>query len=99
MYNLEVAALAQAELLDAVRYYDAIDTELSIDLLKAYDEQLMGLDQLPERHPPYLEGTRIAHLRRFPYGLIFVIRGQTITILAFTHLKRRPGYWTERLQD
>jgi toxin ParE1/3/4 len=34
---------------------------------------------------------------RFPYGIPYAPRPNTIYILAVMHLKRRPDYWRDRL--
>jgi plasmid stabilization system protein ParE len=35
-------------------------------------------------------------IHRFPYGLIYVLKGNKITIVAVMHLARKPGYWHRR---
>ena len=37
-------------------------------------------------------------MQRFPFGLIYRYDAEsnTVTIFAVAHLKRRPGYWTDR---
>jgi hypothetical protein len=47
----------------------------------------------------YLHGTRYFQLRRFPYALVYIERGERIIGIAVAHLKRRPGYWRKRLDD
>lgn len=34
----------------------------------------------------------------FPYALVYLDEPDHIWILAIMHLKRRPGYWRERLE-
>ena len=52
----------------------------------------------PRRQTTYLHGTRCCRLRRFPYGLVYVERGNIILGIAVAHLRRRPGYWRRRLK-
>jgi hypothetical protein len=47
----------------------------------------------------YLHGTRIFQLKRYPFGLVYIERGEKIIGIAVAHLKRRPGYWRKRLDD
>jgi hypothetical protein len=45
-----------------------------------------------------IEGdVRRANLRRFPYGLFYIIDGPTVSVLACLHLHRRPPSFTELL--
>jgi toxin ParE1/3/4 len=36
-------------------------------------------------------------LRRFPFGLIYRVEGDTLRILALAHRRQRPGYWRGRV--
>jgi hypothetical protein len=47
-------------------------------------------------HGPTL-GVRRFLLPRFPFAIGYVVEGETITVLAVTHLRRRPGYWLRRV--
>jgi plasmid stabilization system protein ParE len=66
-------------------------------------DELRVTRQLVAEHPgswtPYLHGTRILQLKRFPYGLVYIERGDQIIGIAVAHLKRRPGYWRKRLAE
>jgi plasmid stabilization system protein ParE len=56
------------------------------------------IDQ-PKTWGPYLHRTRCLQLNRFPYGLVYIERGDRIVGIAVAHLKRRPGYWRKRLVE
>jgi plasmid stabilization system protein ParE len=64
-------------------------------------QQLRRAREYVTQHPhscgKYVHGTRCARLRRFPYGLVYVLRSDRIIGVAVAHLKRRPGYWRARL--
>ena len=36
-------------------------------------------------------------LKRFPFGILYVATIDEIVVLAVMHLRRRPGYWQDRL--
>lgn len=55
--------------------------------------------QYPELNRRVWRDVRQKNLQRFPYGLVYRLRDQEITIYAFTHLSRRPGCWKGRLRD
>ncbi len=46
-------------------------------------------ERIDERH-------RRFPLRRFPYGVIFRVDGDTLRIIALAHRRQEPGYWQER---
>jgi len=36
-------------------------------------------------------------LKRFPYGVIYAVKGDHILVIALAHLHRKPAYWSARL--
>lgn len=42
------------------------------------------------------QGAKRLILRRFPYDLIVVDRGDERIVVAFAHHSRKPGYWRAR---
>ena len=78
---------------------------------KWYEEQASGLGGLffqevqyavgriyenPQAWPSYSHGTRRFLLHRFPYALVYRVKSTTLQVFAVMHLKRKPGYWTQR---
>lgn len=53
----------------------------------------------PDAWNPYYHGTRCFRLHKFPYALVYIQRDGQLIGLAVAHLKRRPGYWRDRLKD
>lgn len=54
--------------------------------------------------PLYRGRRRLPQVRRksvdgFPYGIIYFVRDETLTVVAYAHSKRRPNYWQGRLRD
>jgi len=50
----------------------------------------------PTRWPKLAEGIRRYLLKRFPFSMIYRIKGDEIQIIAVAHARRRPGYWGAR---
>ena len=46
----------------------------------------------------YIHGTKRLGLKKFPFIIVYRIKGGATDIFAFAHTKRRPGYWRHRLQ-
>jgi toxin ParE1/3/4 len=90
-------APAEAEHLDQVAYYEALQPGLGGRYLADFDDALARLTEAPERYrierPPNL---RIIELSQCPLSLIYrYVRGD-IVILAVAHFRRRPRYWAGR---
>jgi hypothetical protein len=50
----------------------------------------------PERWRKIRDDNRKLNFHRFPYAIIYEVRGNTLYIKAVMHLHRRPFYWKKR---
>ena len=88
---------ADAELTEAVAYYDAKAPGLGDRLLAEVKAAARYIEQYPEIAPVINEGVRAKVLVRFPYSLMYVVDTRELYIVAVAHQSRRPGYWADRL--
>jgi toxin ParE1/3/4 len=93
---LVVARAAQSELAQAAAFYRDVSPELAdrfvADVEKAYRVMLA----FPKAGRDDSAGTKRCLLSRFPYKLIYRIKGSQLRIIAFPHVKQRPNYWKGR---
>jgi len=93
---LEVLEPAAAEALEAVAWYRdrsvVAAAAFQLEIRRAFSE----VEGAPEAWPAYVEGTRRFLLQRFPYEVVYVVRGNRVLVVAIAHCKRRPGYWRDR---
>lgn len=54
--------------------------------------------EAPERWPRYGTRARRYLFPRFPFSMVYWLRGGEVEVIAVAHGKRRPGYWQPRLQ-
>jgi toxin ParE1/3/4 len=90
-------AEANEEYAQVAEYYARIDPELS----KRFYDQIEGLI-LDIRRQPQLFRLFDPPIRRhfskvFPYAVLYVDQPDRVLIIAVMHMKRRPGYWRNRL--
>ncbi len=81
---------AEADLDDAFRWYEARLPGLGEVFLRSLDACFARIQRHPEAYPEALPRVRRAALRRFPYGVFYVIREDWIDALAVYHARRRP---------
>jgi len=93
-FEIDDEALAEAE--EARDHYAAIDPPLGDDFARALDSAIDRIVSNPLLWSPYTDRTRRYVLGRFPYAVIYRLRGDLIRVLAVTHQSRRPGYWRAR---
>jgi plasmid stabilization system protein ParE len=88
--------LAERELNEAAQYYAIENPDLGAAFLTEVERACQFLTEHAESGPLLQGSVRRRLLARFPYALLYSIRGDTIRILAVMNLRRRPGYWVGR---
>ncbi len=90
---------ADAEMVEAARYYDEQQTGLGSDFLDNVDAAVDQLAADPLRFGLYRGSKTVRGIRlaRFPYRLLFAVEPNRITVVAVAHLHRHPDYWKHRL--
>ncbi len=94
--TLTIRGEALAEIDSALRYYAQQSPELMARLFKELQAAQQQIVAFPFRWPKYARDTRHYLLPRFPYRLVYRIKGDNVRLLAVAHVKRRPGYWQHR---
>jgi hypothetical protein len=97
-----LAPEAVAELTDAANWYESRHSGLARQFLQNFEIVLPLIESRPSSFPRLLDtapelNIRRALLPRFPYALVFLELPSEIRIVAVAHLKRRPGYWLNRV--
>lgn len=96
---LEIRSQAEDEFYDIVDYYRKIDLSLADDFITEFERFLEEIVNFPNAGHPYLYQTKRVILDRFPYSIVYKIYGdEKVTVYAVLHMKRKPGYWKERLK-
>ncbi|QCQ23138.1 type II toxin-antitoxin system RelE/ParE family toxin [Desulfoglaeba alkanexedens] len=90
---------ADAELIEAARYYELRQPGLGSDLLEDVERALDQILTYPEASQKIGRRVRRKPLWRFPYNLVYAIYPERIRLVAFAHQKRRPYYWQRRLKN
>ena len=87
---------ADAEVTEAVRYYESCEPGLGSDLLGEVERALDQILENPEAFQKIGRRVRRKPLWRFPYNFVYAVYPERIRIVAFAHQKRRPFYWRRR---
>lgn len=87
---------ALVELQDIAEYYEGQQAGLGDAFLAEVDRSVTQIEMFPEAWPKVSDRSRRIRTRRFPYGLVYQLHPDRITLLAVMHLRRKPGYWRNR---
>lgn len=88
---------AEAELDHAAAYYESCKPGLGIAFAEEVFATIGVISAHPEVGTPISRNTRRFLVKRFPFGVIYQSKGSALRIIAVADLRRRPGYWEDRL--
>ena len=92
-------APAQAEMAEAVAYYNSQKSELGSQFAEEIRRTIERILQYPEAWTSLSKRTRRCRTNKFPYGVIYQVRADVLLIVAVMHLHREPQTWRSRLED
>lgn len=86
---------------EAATWYGARMSGLGERFLSDAESAFVRIDEIPFsgspwRHRRLPDGVRRMFLRSFPYSAVYILEPRPV-ILAVAHVRRRPGYWMDRL--
>jgi toxin ParE1/3/4 len=86
---------------EAAAWYDERVAGLGERFLSEAEGAFARIDERPLAGSPWAHrhlpaGVRRMFLRSFPYSAVYILEPR-IVVVAVAHVRRRPGYWAERL--
>jgi ParE toxin of type II toxin-antitoxin system, parDE len=82
---------------EAVVYYEDCQTGLGKQLTQEIDASINLILAFPKAWTTLNGEIKRILVRRFPFGLLYILRNDEIYILAVMNLNRKPNYWKERV--
>ena len=100
--KVKVSTEATEELMEAAAWYELVVPGLGNQLIDTFEQ---ATTRLSEPNPPLVPvigeaaklGAKRLILQRFPFSIVTIANTQVVTIVAFAHHSRKPGYWHERI--
>jgi hypothetical protein len=87
---------ADQELEAAALWYEQRQPGLGDDFLDEFGRTLSRILAKPERWRMIKGDNRKLNFDRFPFAIVYSVRGDQLYIKAVMHLHRRPFYWAHR---
>ncbi|MDL5050387.1 type II toxin-antitoxin system RelE/ParE family toxin [Oscillatoria amoena NRMC-F 0135] len=94
--NINFVPQARDEFLDAISYYEDAHAGLGYRFKDEVNRCVLWLSEHHELYRMRSGGYRRINLRIFPYYIPFVLRNDTLWVLAIAHCSRKPNYWITR---
>jgi toxin ParE2 len=95
--NARFTSAAEAELQEAIQFYEAAENGLGAKFLGEVEGALERIIRHPQAWAPISPRTRRCRTSRFPYGLFYQVRRDEILILSVMDLRRDPRRWEHLL--
>ena len=94
--NLAVLSCAEQELADAVDYYNAQCPGLGYEFAAEVQRGFRRIQMHPDAWPVFSNRSRRYLTDRFPYGVVYQARPDSILITGIMHLRQNPEEWKRR---
>ena len=98
-FRLVFLAKAGADLSEALRWYEAQELDLGQEFLRVLRTSVAALLRNPFMYQEVETGARRMLLRRFPYAVVYTVRGNDVVIVGCFHISRDPQQWRDRMSE
>jgi plasmid stabilization system protein ParE len=99
MYRLIIRPEAEQDIDDAYEWYETNQPRLGSEFVRAVDEAIAKIGRNPLAYPVQYRQVRRVLLKRFPYGVFYVLVDDTIFVLACFHGKLDLKRWRDRFGE
>lgn len=92
-----VSPEADLELSEGSNFYAReANAEVGLAFILEYERALTLLCGYPQLGALWRNGRRRFPLRKFPYSIVYYVRGEELRVIALAQHRRRPSYWGGR---
>ena len=96
--KVDFLQIAEDEFAAAIADYNRQSEGLGLEFAAEVKRGLGRILQYPAAWTPLSKRTRRCRLNRFPYALLYQIRGDLILLVAVHNLHKDPDSWKSRLK-
>ncbi|HWN41643.1 MAG TPA: type II toxin-antitoxin system RelE/ParE family toxin [Thermoanaerobaculia bacterium] len=97
--RLVLRRVAKRDLAEARSWYDERRAGLGKEFLFGIEATLSIIRNHPYMFPRVDPRVRRATVKRFPYGVFYMVDGETIRVLAVLRNGREAHWWKSRVED
>ena len=95
-YTLLIRPPAEADIQRAYHWYEGQGAGVNAEFIRAVDAALASVERQPRLYPLVHSDIRRVLLRRFPYGIYYVVQEDRIQVIACMHVRQHPHRWQSR---
>ena len=98
-YDVRIRPEAERDIRKAFSWYENQRPGLGRDLIAELDAVHERLSQNPDLYAVIRNGVRRAIVRRFPYGVCYLVAESQVRVLAVIDMARNPAVWEKRIDN
>lgn len=95
--KIKLLSVAEQEFVEAVDYYNDQCQGLGYEFAAEINRTMERIVSFPQAWTQISSRTRRCLTNKFPFGVIYQVRNDTILIIGIMHMKRDPIRWQKRL--
>jgi plasmid stabilization system protein ParE len=88
--EIEFHRLVRRDVLEILRYYQAVSNRIADKFRSELNAKIIQAAENPFRFPAVDRSFRPANLTRFPYHVLYELRGDRLRVMIVRHHKRHP---------
>lgn len=97
--RIRIRPQARAEALEAQAWYESRSVGLGLEFARALEAAVASAVRNPDAFAIVVSDCRRRLLRRFPFSLIYRVRGDEFLIVAVLHHRRHPATVATRTDE
>lgn len=95
-YSLVIAEAAENDIRIAFLWYEEQQEKLGGEFERQISKALASIQDNPLKAQVRYASTRVFFIRKFPFGIHYIIREEDILVLAVFHTSQNPESWYKR---
>lgn len=95
-YSLVIRSEAELDIQDAYQFYEERSQGLGSEFVRSIDACISKIGRNPRAYPTVYRQIRRVLIRKFPYGIFYLVENRKIIVIACFHVKRDPKHWQKR---
>ena len=97
-YKLLINHFAQNDIEKAREYFNNKKNTLGEEFWKEVKAKLEQIEENPNQFQIIVDEARRANLKRFPFGIFYIVKDLIINVFGVIHFSRSPELWQKRVE-
>ena len=97
-YKLLINHFAQNDIEKAREYFNDKKKALGDEFWKEVKAKLEQIEKNPNQFQIIVDDTRRANLKRFPFGVFYIVKNLIVNVFGVIHYRRSPELWQKRVE-